>query len=152
MKKVVYILFLGFFLSSCASKAVVEKIKKDQSNLPLSDASCFIDGQVFQEKNLKHISDDDNTTYLMRAEDGKNLALPMDKCLLQSQGVSYIESSFKLSEKEHAVRCEIGPISFVSKNLKYVADEKGYFRLRNDQNTEWSLPRTSCKIFLMEGL
>ena len=151
-----YILLFSLFLTSaCASTqktTSIESVIKTQKDLPKEDATCFIDGQVFQEKNLQRISDHGKEKYILEATDGKKMGLPMDSCILQSQESSAIKVSDSQAEKKHAVKCILGPVSFVSDNLTYVADEGGYFRLRGENGMEWSLPRVNCSIYNMKGL
>lgn len=150
------IMVLGLFLTSllgCVSAPTkTPDPLKTQSGLPEEEAICFISGEVFKESNLTREADQGRSTYIMKTKDGKKLGLPMDECILQSQTSSELKVVESLSEKKHTVNCQLGPVSFVSDNLTYVADEPGYYRLRGPNGMEWSLPRFNCKIYGQQSL
>lgn len=120
------------------------------------EAVCFIDKNVFQEKDLKLETISDGK-YIVSAADGKKLALPTDECILKStefknQWKANLSNFFENKlDRRYWISCKLGPVSFMSDDLQYVADEKTFFRMRNKEGVDWSLPRTACKIYPMQA-
>ena len=141
MKKT--LLILPFLLIACTTTQVKTQIKGKVYDQPkLHNADCFIDKQTFQEANVLLLEETD-TTYKVRAGDGKVLGLPINQCIL-----SQIPKDVPTTGKLRWVKCKLGPMSLVTDSLVYLDDEKHFYRLQRVIDGQvWMLPREHCSIF-----
>jgi hypothetical protein len=138
------IILLLIFITGCATTTPqVTKIRKYERP-KLHHADCLIDNQRYSESNLMLV-EETQSTYKVKASDGKMLGLPIEQCIL-----SQVEREEGFSEdtpKQRWVKCALGKMSLVTDSLIYVDDERHYYRLKRKDGQIWVLPRLHCSIY-----
>ena len=143
MKTIFLILSL---LSLVACSTVTKKFiyTKKYESPKLHNADCLIEKQRFSESNLM-LLEESETTYKMKAGDGKILGLPIKQCILSQ--IPLEESFSSETPKQKWIKCTLGTMSLVTDSLIYLDDEKHFYRLKRKDGQIWLLPREYCAIF-----